>query len=84
MGRRGGGRGAGAGAGGGGLGGCALLAAALVASTLVIQGAGGTYYSSTSRLPMRLVCGSLVVFSFLWVVLSGSRVLGRSCSSQLI
>ena len=40
MGRRGGGRGA----GGGGSGGCALLAAALVVSTLVIQGAGGTYY----------------------------------------
>ncbi|PWZ11360.1 Receptor-like serine/threonine-protein kinase ALE2 [Zea mays] len=43
MGRCGGG--SGAGAGGGALGGCALLTAALVISTLVIQGAGGSKQS---------------------------------------
>ena len=43
------------------------------------------YVLRTSRLwALGLVLGSLVVSSFLWVVLSGSRVLGCSCSLRLI
>jgi hypothetical protein len=69
MGRRGGGRGA----GGGRFRGCALLAAAFVVSTFVIQGAGGTYVMS--HLALGLAWRGLVVSfsSFLWVVLSESR-----------
>lgn len=79
MGRRGGGRGA----GGGGLGGCALLAGVLVVSTLVIQGAGGTYYV---RVASGVGLGEFAGFFFPVgsFILSGSRVLGCSCSLQLI
>jgi hypothetical protein len=77
MGRCGGG--SGAGAGGGALGGCALLTAALVISTLVIQGAGGTYILHTYGSPLRLVW---------WFPLSYRQfyqnyALGCSCSCSL-